>query len=187
MITGIILASGFSRRMEKEKLLMEIDGVKIIESVIKKIKSSSLDEIILIYRKDEVRDIGDRYNIKTLYNPRADLGQSEGLKLGLRNAEFSEAYMFFVGDQPFITTSLINSLIREYKRNKESIVVPYYKGKRGMPTIFPVSFKGELLKISGDKGGRDIIEGNPFLIKKLYIDDEKLGFDIDTLVDFKKY
>ena len=31
MITGIILASGFSSRMGKDKLLLELNGEKIIE------------------------------------------------------------------------------------------------------------------------------------------------------------
>lgn len=187
MVIGIILASGFSRRMGKDKLLMEIDGVKMIESVIKKAKDSSLDEIILIYRKERVGNIGREYNIKTLYNPRAGLGQSEGLKLAVKNASDWAAYMFLVGDQPFITSLLIDSLINEYKRDEESIIVPYYDGKRGMPTIFPSSFREELLKIKGDKGGRDIIDKNPFSIRKVYIDNEELGFDIDSLEDLKKY
>ena len=55
MITGIILlASGFSiRRMKKDKLLMDIDGEKIVERVIRACVESDLGfEIILIHRKE---------------------------------------------------------------------------------------------------------------------------------------
>ena len=47
MITGIILASGFSRRMKRDKLLMEIDGIKMAERVIQACNKSSLDDLIL--------------------------------------------------------------------------------------------------------------------------------------------
>lgn len=56
--------------------------------------------------------------------------------------------MFLVGDQPFITTQLIDKLIEEYKLSKNPIVVPYYKGKRGMPTIF-LYIEGSVAKDSG--------------------------------------
>lgn len=184
MITGIILASGFSKRMKEDKLLMKIDGVKMVERVIESAKKSSLDDILLVYRKEEVKNIGDKHGIKTIYNPNAHLGQSEGLKLGVKEADDSEAYMFLVGDQPFINTKLIDKLIFEYKNNQASIIVPYYNGRNGNPTIFPSIYKDELLNVQGDKGGRDIIRNNFSIVRKVHIDDERLGFDIDTPRDF---
>ena len=184
MITGIILASGFSKRMKEDKLLMKIDGVKMVERVIESAKNSSLDDILLVYRKEEVKNIGDEYGIKTIYNPKAHLGQSEGLKLGVKEAANAEAYMFLVGDQPFMTTQLINKLIFEYKNSQASIIVPYYNGRNGNPTIFSSIYKNELLNVQGDKGGRDIIRNNLSIVKKVHIGDERLGFDIDTPGDF---
>ena len=64
MITGIILASGFSRRMKADKLLIDIEGSALIERVIKACVDSRLDDIILIYRSEEVKKIGEKYNIK---------------------------------------------------------------------------------------------------------------------------
>ena len=75
MITGIIMASGFSNRMGKDKLLIEINGKKIIEWVIIALKDSNLDEIILVYRTEEIKKIGESYGIKTVLNPNAHLGQ----------------------------------------------------------------------------------------------------------------
>lgn len=183
MITGIILASGFSKRMGQDKLLMEVDGIKMVERVIKAAKESSLDNIILIYRKEEVKKIGNDYGVKTIFNPKAHLGQGEGLKLGVKRSENPSNYMFLVADQPFISSKLINKLIKKHKENRTSIIVPYYNKKRGMPTIFPSSFRGQLLRVKGDKGGRDIIGENSSLIKKIYIDDEKLGMDIDDPIN----
>ncbi|NLL81641.1 MAG: NTP transferase domain-containing protein, partial [Tissierellia bacterium] len=40
MVTGIIMAAGFSKRMGEDKLLMEIDGVKMVERVICNCKNS---------------------------------------------------------------------------------------------------------------------------------------------------
>lgn len=186
MITGIILASGFSRRMGRDKLLIELDGEKIIERVIKACCKSKLDDIILIYRSQDIKRIGIKYNIKTIYNPNAHLGQSEGLKLGVKAAVDSDSYMFLVGDQPFLTSEIINKLIEEYNQKDSSIILPYYNGHRGMPMIISSIYREELLRVVGDRGGRDIIKKYPSEVKKVYIKEEKMGIDIDTQDDLKK-
>ncbi|NLK43837.1 MAG: nucleotidyltransferase family protein [Tissierellia bacterium] len=183
MIIGIILASGFSRRMKKDKLLLEVEGIPIIERVIKACRESNLDEIILTYRRKEVANIGEKYNIKTVYNENAHLGQSEGMKLGVKEAKEASAYMFFVGDQPFITSDLINRLIGEYKKNKSEILVPFYKGNRGMPTIISSNYKDELLEITGDKGARNLVNKYIHKADKFFVEDDRLGMDIDTIED----
>lgn len=180
---GIIFASGFSRRMGKDKLLLEIEGEKIIEKVIKACKRSDLENVILIYREEKVKDIGDKYNIETIYNPKANLGQSEAMKLGIKEAKNAEDYIFFVGDQPFLSSELINKLIEEYKTNKSSILIPYYNENRGMPMIISSKYKDELLNVVGDKGGRDIVNKYIKEVTKIYIKEEKQGIDIDTPED----
>ncbi|MDR7855637.1 nucleotidyltransferase family protein [Tissierella sp.] len=186
MIIGIIQASGFSTRMKEDKLLLEIDGIKVIERVVKACKESNLDDVILIYRRDEVKEIGNKYNIRTIYNEKAHLGQSEGLKLGVKEAEGSTAYMFLVGDQPLLTSTIIDKLLKEYKESNSTILVPYYNGNKGMPMIISSEFKEELLKIVGDKGGRDIVKDNIHIVKKVYFEDENLGVDIDTQEDIHR-
>lgn len=186
MITGIIIASGFSRRMGKDKLLLEINGEEIIGRVIKACSESQLENIILVYRTKEVKEIGDRYGIKTVYNENAHLGQSEGMKLGIKEAHKTDAYMFFVGDQPFLTPKLIDKIIKEYRETESSIVVPYYNGNRGMPMIISSMYKDELLNVVGDKGGRNIVNNNISEVKQIHIEDEKLGIDIDTPKDLKE-
>lgn len=185
MVTGIILASGFSTRMGQDKLVMKVNGRKIVEWVIKNCKKSLLDEIILIYRKMEVKKCGERHGIKTLYNSKAHLGQSAGVKLGVTASHHSHAYMFIMGDQPLITSQLINKLICEYRKEKTSIIVPCYDGKNGTPTIFPSIYKDELLKIGGDQGGRSIIKRKNSKVRKVCINDGSMGFDIDTPEDYK--
>ena len=186
MITGIILASGFSNRMGHNKLLIEVDGIKVIERVINACKKSLVDEIILIYRVEELKVLGEMHGIKTIFNPNAHLGQSAAVILGVENSKDLNAFMFIVGDQPYLDTNVINRTIEEYKKDINRIVVPYYNQKFGMPIIFPNCYKVDLLKVKGDKGGREIIDNNINLVSKVYFDNELLGIDIDTIDDLVK-
>ena len=47
MVIGIILASGFSNRMGQDKLLLEVEGKRILEKVILAAKNSKLDDVVL--------------------------------------------------------------------------------------------------------------------------------------------
>ncbi|MGO1468490.1 MAG: nucleotidyltransferase family protein [Tissierella sp.] len=186
MITGIILASGFSNRMGKDKLLIEIEGEKTIERVINACIKSKLDKIIIIYRNEKIKHIANRYGIKAIQNNKADRGQSESMKIGIRNTGKKNSYMFIVGDQPYLDSDTINRLIKEYKDSKSTIAIPYYRKKRGMPLILSNIYRDELLNVSGDKGGRDVIKRNLSDVHIVNIDDEKIGIDIDSIEDLNR-
>ena len=181
MISGIILASGFSKRMEQEKLLLPVGGVALVERVIQAAQASRLDEVILIYQKREIEKIGRKYGIKAVHNPRADEGQSAAIKLGIHTAQpETDAFMFMVGDQPFLNPSTINILIDTFQQDPHSIIVPVYNNTRGNPVLFPSAMKELLLALDGDRGGRVLIDSMPDRVKQVHIEEELAGADIDT-------
>ncbi|RKD32984.1 molybdenum cofactor cytidylyltransferase [Thermohalobacter berrensis] len=188
MITGIIMASGFSRRMSKDKLLLKIKGVPIIERVIKTAVKSKIDEIILIYRKNEIKKIGQKYGIKTIYNEGAKKGQSQSIKLGVKYSNpNTKGFVFIVGDQPFLSYKTVNRLIDVFLQGKHLIVVPMYREKRGNPVIFSSKLNDKLLNIYGDKGGRDIIKKMENYVEFVNIKDNIEGIDIDKWQEYVKY
>ena len=187
MISGIILASGFSKRMEQEKLLLPFGGVALVERVIRAAQASRLDEVILIYQKEEVEKIGRKYGIKAVHNPRADEGQSAAIKLGINAAQpETDAFMFMVGDQPFLNPFIINILIDTFLQDPHSIIVPVYNNTRGNPVLFPFAMKELLLALDGDRGGRVLIDSMPDRINLVSIDEEMSGTDIDTEEDYRR-
>lgn len=187
MISGIILASGFSNRMGKDKLLLKIDETYLIEKVIEEVVLSKLGEVILIYRREEVKNIGTKYGLKTIYNDTAHLGQSEAVKLGVKNSNpYTNGYMFFVGDQPFIDVNTINILIDKFLHSPNHIILPIYGGRKGNPVTFPSKLKEELLALEGDSGGRKVIRDNPQLVKDVSFSNSIKGMDIDNVEDLMK-
>lgn len=185
MITAIVMASGFGRRMKREKLTMPVENIPMVERVIKEVENSKVGEIILVYRNSNIKSILNGYNIKTIYNNQAHLGQSQSIKLGVNDSsDKTEAYMFFVGDQPYLKRETINELIDEFNKDKKYIVVPTYGGNRGNPVIFPTKYKEDLLKLQGDTGARGIIKDNINNVKFISIQDEKQGQDIDDMESY---
>jgi molybdenum cofactor cytidylyltransferase len=187
MISGIILASGFSSRMNREKLTLPVGGVPMLERVICAAMASDLDEVLLIYNKEEIRALGEKHGLSLVYNDHPEDGQSAAVKAGVNHAnQESDGLMFLVGDQPFVSAATINRLIAAFNADRSRIVVPVYGSRRGNPVIFPSSLKQDLLLLEGDQGGRTIIIRMQTTISLVAIQDEMEAMDVDSVEAYEK-
>ncbi len=193
MYCGIILASGFSSRLGEDKLLLNFKGIPLLEHVLIAASRASLDEIILVYRKNRVKRLGEKYGCKVIHNSRADQGQSEAVKAGLKAASAPCAgYLFMVSDQPFLNETIIDKIINKHKETRAKIVMPLYgmsieSSIRGTPTLFSAELKSEILSVKGDKGGREIIEKYETSAVKILINYPQAAVDLDTWEDFNRW
>jgi molybdenum cofactor cytidylyltransferase len=187
MISGIILASGFSRRMNRDKLILPVGGVPMLERVIRAATASDLDEVLLVYQKDQIRALGQKYALALIHNPHPEDGQSAAVKAGVKQAhQESLGFMFLVGDQPFVSAATINRLIAAFNADRGRIVVPVYGSSRGNPVIFPSSLKQDLLLLEGDQGGRTIMDSMQTIISLVAIQDEMEAMDVDSVEAYEK-
>lgn len=184
MVTGVIMASGLSRRMGENKLLMNYNNTTIIENVIREVSKISFYELIVVSQYEEILELSSKYGFKPVYNKNAHLGQSESIKLGILNSSKCDGYMFFVGDQPLIKSEDINKIINVFREDKDYIVIPKYKNTKGNPVIFPYNKKDELLRLKDDEKGKKVVKDSKN-IKYIDVSGEML-FDIDTPEDFNK-
>ncbi|MBZ9606776.1 molybdenum cofactor cytidylyltransferase [Clostridium estertheticum] len=180
MISAIILASGYSRRMRKNKLFLKYKGKMLIEHTIEVIKQCCFSEIIIVAREVGIIEIGKKNGLKVIKNENAVKGISESVKLGVTHTAETDGYMFFTADQPFLDVDTIKELIDEFRENSNYIIVPRCEGRRGNPVIFPYVFKEEFLQLEGDVGGKIIINKNLEKVKFVEIHDSAKLFDIDT-------
>ena len=184
----IILASGLSKRMGQNKLLMDFKGKKMYQYCINSVKKSDIKQKIVVSAYDEIldyaRDVGDFTIIK---NENQALGQSQSIKMGIATAKPCLGLVFLPSDMPFITDVFLNKVCDFFMQDISCIVVPRVEGKNSMPTIFPFSLYDELSNISGDIGGRDIIKANLSKVRYFDVSDANILQDIDTMEDFEKY
>lgn len=183
---AIIMASGSSKRMNRNKLLINLFGKPLIEWTIELTKKCDFEEIIIVYKDKEVKEIAEKLNIKTIYNKRFEYGQSESIKLALSSLKNKyNGYIFFTGDQPFMKKETIEKLMETFNENS-GIVLPKVNDKNKSPVIFSSIFKNELMEIDGDVGGRIVIKNNIDKVTPVYFNDSLQFFDIDTEEDLKK-
>ncbi|MGP1488778.1 MAG: NTP transferase domain-containing protein [Peptoanaerobacter stomatis] len=187
-IACIIMASGLSKRMEQNKLLLDFKGKEIFKYVLDAVNLSDISQRIVVSSYDEILDYAERLkNFKIVKNSKNTLGQSKSISLGINNSDLCDGFMFLPCDMPFITYSLINDICSFFYQNSKCIAVPRVNTKNSMPTIFPYYLKADLLNISGDVGGREIIRSNPKILRYIDIKNPLLLQDIDTKEDYIKF
>lgn len=180
MITAILMAAGYSRRFQTDKLMLPLQGKPLLAHTMEAISICPFSQKLLVYRNDAAVTLAEQYQFQYIENIHAEQGQSASLRLGVQHAAPDSALMFFTGDQPYLTPEIIKTLIETYHQNPHSIIIPELNGQNKSPTIFPSSFRDELLKITGDMGGRKVIMQHPQQIHKVPFIDELAFFDIDT-------
>ncbi|EHL15553.1 MAG: NTP transferase domain-containing protein [Peptoanaerobacter stomatis] len=187
-ITCIIMASGLSKRMGKNKLLLQFKEKEIFKYVLDAVSLSDISQRIVVSSYDEILNYAEGLkNFKIVKNNENSLGQSKSISLGVNNSNICDGFMFLPCDMPFMTHSLINDICSFFYQDTKCITVPRIDKKNSMPTIFPYSLKADLLNISGDVGGREIIRSNPKIIRYIDIKNPLLLQDIDTKEDYIRF
>lgn len=170
--------------MGRNKLLLLYRGKPLIDHVIDHVRGSGLTSVFLVSGSEEVLRRGRLKHIKTIYNGRADAGQSESVKAGVLSSTECSGYMFLAGDQPLLDEETIRLLADRFEENPDRIVVPVHEGRNGSPVIFPVKFREELLALAGDTGGREIIRAHPESVLRVEVKDNSMLLDIDTKEEY---
>ena len=190
MIYGIILAAGEGKRMGKAKLTLPLGNNQLIEWVLQAVKLAPFDKFFLVVRPEDkdIIKIGKAWGAEIVFNPDFRKGMSTSIEKALLkiNTQEVEGFFLILGDQPLITSKIINKLIKSFSPGKKEIVVPYFKDKRGNPVLFDIYWKDELMAVTGDVGGRVLIKAHPEKVKRVNISDETILFDIDQEKDYLK-
>jgi len=187
MISAILLAAGESNRMGQPKQLMPFGQITIVERTIDNLLNSAVSETIVVlgYKDEEIRKTIAGKPIKIAMNPDYQQGMSTSIIAGLKQVDKrARAVLIALGDQPFVNSQTITSLVEAFIANNRGILIPVYQGRRGNPVIFAIEYKGELLNLKGDVGGREIIKLHPDDVLEVAVDCEGVLLDIDTMENY---
>jgi molybdenum cofactor cytidylyltransferase len=188
-IWSIILAAGESKRMGFPKMLLQFNGKTMIENVIDHVSESESDGIMVVLgaNSENIIDIVMKYDVKYCYNDNYRDGMLSSVQCGVKNLPSdTEAVMIFQGDQPFITSSVINSLIHEYRSSCKGIIIPVHDGKRGHPLLLDRKYLDDIDKLDPDRGLRSITGIYSGDVLEVQTDEPGILRDFDTYDDYKK-
>jgi molybdenum cofactor cytidylyltransferase len=130
--------------------------------------------------------LGDR-PVTVVVNPDWAQGQSTSVRAGLAALPPNvSAALFLLVDQPHITPAVINALIERHRVTLAPVVWPEHNGRRGNPVLFDRALFPQLARLSGDTGGRPVLQAHAGQAERVPVSDPGVLFDIDTPDDYQK-
>ena len=164
-ISLIMLAAGNSRRFGSNKLLYEIGGEPMYRHILTQLECVCRElmrrgirsDITVVTQYEAIAAAARTAGAGVYYNVHPDEGISSSVKIGLLANETSDACLFTVADQPWLTADTILRLVDTFLKEKKGIACVSTKGKTGNPCIFSRKYYPELMKLTGDVGGKHVI------------------------------
>ena len=189
MICAIVLAAGLSSRMGVQKLLLPFGGKKVIGHIVDQLLASTVGEVHVVVGHQAERisaELSGRA-VSIVNNPDYKSGMLSSVRCGLQSLpEKCRAVMVVLGDQPSITTGLINQMLQSFAMTDKTILVPLYKGKRGHPILFSSIYRDEIITQYGDVGLRGLLHGHSNDIFELAVSTASVLCDMDCPEDYRR-
>ena len=189
MICAIVLAAGESRRMGSHKLLLPFGATTVIGRVVDQLLQSIIDKIFVVtgHNAGKIAEQLSARAVTIVDNPDYPSGMLSSVRCGLRALPREcQAVMVALGDQPSITTNLIDDIIQAFKVNHKGIVVPVFQNRRGHPILFDAVYRDEILVRYDDVGLHGLLHAHPDDVLELAAPAPSILSDMDYPEDYQR-
>jgi len=199
-VVGVVLAAGLSSRFgEGDKLLATLDGDPLVVHAVRTLTGADLDAVAVVV--DPASDVpgaladaglaGDGSDtdagadVALVENPDAAAGQATSVRRGVawaRGEADADAVAFALGDMPRVRPETVGRLVAAWRDGRGSALAAAHDGRRGNPVLFDSRHFDALAAVSGDTGGRSVVESaaDSALVET---GDPGIRRDVDTRAD----
>ena len=182
----LLLAAGASRRMRGgDKLLEEVGGTALLARSAREAVATGHDVIVTLApdRPDRLRAIEGLPVTRVMVSDASE-GMGASLRAAVAATPDGAPLAVLLADMPEITATDIAALLRAFDAAGGDRVVRAASedGRPGQPVIFPARLRADLLALTGDAGGRDILRREDVVLVPL--PGRRALTDLDTPEDF---
>ena len=183
-IVGILLAAGKGDRFGGGKLLSTLpDGLPIALAAARNLQPAC-DRLLVVLRPGDtaLADLltADGFAVMVCHDAEAGMGHS--LAAGVRASPEAGAWIVALADMPFIQSTSHHGVAARL-RTGDSLVATKFQGRRGHPVGFSGRWRDQLSVLTGDQGGKAILEQHPDELNLIAVDDPGVVRDVDRPED----
>lgn len=180
---ALLLAAGFSNRYGSIKLCAELESGKTVFAQTLENLQQALDNVIVVTRPELAEALIAHCDSLQIFD-QAERGMGATLAYGIGLATDWDTCLVCLADMPFIQPETYRDIAAAQR--DDQIVIPQYDLKPGNPVGFGREFYPELLTLSGDSGGRAVVQSHPDAVRRLPVADAAILYDIDTPADLAR-
>ena len=185
MISAVVLAAGASTRMGRPKLLLPLGGEPLVRRTVRQVMGAGFDDVLVVVGFDAyfVLTVLDGLGCRHAVNTKYQSGMGSSFRTAIESLADSDAAMFALADQPFVTAREYTQVLQAYQKQPSGIVSVRYGDITAPPHLFDRRFFEELSLL--EHGARPVLQRHRDEATVLQFPPELL-LDIDTPEDYQR-
>jgi molybdenum cofactor cytidylyltransferase len=201
-ITGILISSGYSGRMNAFKPLLQYEGVSFVSGILLKL-GLVCDEVVVVVGhehesvKEEIHHCFNRFTslnkyidalktkTKIVYNENYANGMLTSLKKGLQSSGKSDWFLYHFVDQPNLPIKFYKEFTANIS-NEYNWIQPNYNHSKAHPILFNNKIKELVFKLGKSDSLKNISRTDKAVKKIWECNYKEVLTDIDTPEDYKE-
>jgi molybdenum cofactor cytidylyltransferase len=189
----LILAAGASSRMRGSDKLMQSVNRKPLLRHIAEVALATGSPVTVTLPPDATARLAalEGLPLRLVTVPDASEGMSRSLVRGLQSltkAGPTDGLMILPADMPGFTTAALTDLISAFQTDPTGILRGGSEGGLpGHPAIFPRDLWPALAQVTGDEGGRSVLQKNKDRVRVIPLPGQMAILDLDTPEDWAAF
>ena len=171
--------------MGQHKLLLPLGGEPILRRTVRQVADAGFDDLLVIlgFGHEQTREALEGLHCRISVNPEYESGMGSSFRTAVNNLADSEAAMFALADQPFLSPAHYRRLLEIYREQAPGIICSRYDEVTAPPHLFARRFFPELAVL--EHGARPVLQRHrdETVVVELPPD---LLLDIDTPDDYER-
>ena len=158
MVSAVVLAAGASTRMGgKQKLLLPFGDEPLVRRAVRQVCAAGFDEVLVVVGSEHEATLAalDGLPIRHAVNLQFATGMGSSFRTAVEHLPASNAAMFALADQPFVTTNEYRTVLETYRQHGSPIVSVRYGEIMAPPHLFEREFFPELSQLQ--HGARSVL------------------------------
>lgn len=184
-VSAVVLAAGRASRMGEEKLLLPLGDKAVLRHVVETVDCAGMRETVVVVNprnRDAITALVSDLAGRVVCNERYQDGIASSIATGTGAvADDSEALVLVQGDQPMITSEMLQALVSVWRQERPAFVAASYDGLTTTPVLFARALYSELRALEGDVGARAVLRRHA---GKTVAFPSWMGSDLDTRSDY---
>jgi CTP:molybdopterin cytidylyltransferase MocA len=189
-VDAIVLAAGYSTRMERPKPLLEIGSETFIERAIRVLKEGGCRTVVAVLNgEDELtRRLAEDAGAVVVLNENSASEQLDSVRCGLGALPDDWAAVAVLPvDVPLVSAETVTQLIDAFRERPAPVVLPFHNGVAGHPVLFARETSPELLEREWGEGMRSLIMSHARDLREVRVEDPGVLIDVDTPEEYWRY
>lgn len=188
-IVALILAAGFSSRMETFKPLLPVGDAPLIERTIARFLQAGFHDVRVVvgHRAKEVIPVVTRLGAHPVLNKDYPSGMYSSVRAGVRTLGKKEnAFFLLPGDCLLNRPETLAGIASRFLAGGVGILHPTFGGKRGHPPLISAAYRNGILAHEPRGGLKTLLAEHGDAAAEVEVDDAGILSDLDSPQEYRK-